>query len=943
MADKIPGPPSLPILGNALKFMVHNKELKILIKNLMNQYGEVVKFWLGMDLNILVSNPDDLKLLLTNNKTSVKGEQYKYFKNYIGAGLLSGSGPEWRKHRKIATPNFGKQATGSYVHVFNMEADLLLENLKETSSGDQIDVYQYIVMSTSYAVCRKYFYVQQTLMGLTRKETLGLPHLQYVIEESPLVYTIIFERMTKWFMQIDPVYWLTKSYQVEKEFVSRTNELSGAILKLRINKLTDIDENKLKLLDTEKDSFNNTELSVVDRFILSRELDATDLKTEIFTIFTASQEATAKVAASLLLMLAFHPECQKKVYAEITSVIRNKNKHITEEDLKQMPYLEMIFKEVLRLFPTGVMLQRKINKDISISSCTLPAGSSLVIPLYHMHRDSRFWENPESFDPERFSAENMKKRNAYCYFPFSLGPMDCLDYPGILLDIHIQVQMLLAVVLLALVVLGVWVHWRYKNRRLLEMSTKIPGPPTIPILGNAFYFMCRPEEMIKITKQLIDEYGLVLRFWLGTDLNIVVSNPDDIKVLLTNNKVSVKGPQYKYMSDLIGVGILSGSGSKWRKHRKLVTPNYGKRAVESYNEVCYRETKILIDNLNKVHQAGVLDIYKHIVKTTSYIVCQSLIGLTREETLRIPCLQNVIDESPRLYDFIFDRMTKWYLQIDPVYWLTESYKIQKKIMRDISEMNMFIINNRKEALTDINEDYLELLNSEQDSVKNTKLSVIDRLILSQELNHKELIEETFTIFTSSQEATAKITSFLLLMMAYHPKCQDELYSEILNVIGNNYGPITDDYLKHMPYLEKCVKEVLRLYPIGVMLQRTVKEDVEISTCTLPAGSSLVVPIFNLHRDPRFWEDPEAFDPERFSTENMKKRNPFCYIPFSLGPMDCLGRFVAAKFIKTIAIMVLHEFRLSSVNDYKDLNVVMAISAKSANGYPVILTPRKQCN
>lgn len=93
-------------------------------------------------------------------------------------------------------------------------------------------------------------------------------------------------------------------------------------------------------------------------------------------------------------------------------------------------------------------------------------------------------------------------------------------------------------------------------------------------------------------------------------------------------------------------------------------------------------------------------------------------------------------------------MTKWYLQIDPVYWLTESYKIQKKIMRDISEMNMFIINNRKEALTDINEDYLELLNSEQDSVKNTKLSVIDRLILSQELNHKELIEETFTIFTS---------------------------------------------------------------------------------------------------------------------------------------------------------------------------------------------------
>ncbi|CAG9559213.1 unnamed protein product [Danaus chrysippus] len=329
MADKIPGPPPLPILGNALKFMVHNK------------------------------------------------------------------GAVWRKHRKIATPNFGKQATGSYFNVFNMEADILLEKLKEIRFGEEVDVYQYIVQSTSYSVCRK-------------------------------IYTIIFERMTKWFMQIEPVFWLTKSYQVEKEFVSRTDELCSAVIKLRINKLADIDEDKLKLLDTEKDSFNNTELSVVDRFILSRELDATDLKYEIFTIFTASQEATAKLAASLLLMLAFHPQCQKKAYDEITSVLRNKNKPISEEDLKQMPYLEMIFKEVLRLFPTGVVLQRKINEDITISSCTLPAGSSLVIPLYHMHRDSRFWENPESFDPERFSTENMKKRNAYCYFPFSLGPMDCL-------------------------------------------------------------------------------------------------------------------------------------------------------------------------------------------------------------------------------------------------------------------------------------------------------------------------------------------------------------------------------------------------------------------------------------------------------------------------------------------------------------------------------------
>ncbi|XP_050353174.1 cytochrome P450 4C1-like [Nymphalis io] len=489
--------------------------------------------------------------------------------------------------------------------------------------------------------------------------------------------------------------------------------------------------------------------------------------------------------------------------------------------------------------------------------------------------------------------------------------------------------------------LGIWLRWRYKNQRLLEMAKKIPGPPTIPLFGNALKFMCQPEEFIKVVKDLMIEYDGVFKLWIGPDLNIVVSNPDDIKLLLTNNKTSIKGPQYKYIADVLGGGILSGSGSVWRKHRKIATPNYGKRAIESYTDVFNQEVDWLLDKFKSSAKGQEMDIYNYIVQCTSYTVCRTLMGLSKEETVELPHLQYLIDMSPKLYDILFDRMTKWYLQMDPVFWLTKSYTAQKQFKEKLRELSAAILKHRIKLLANSG-DKLYLMNSEEDSSKNTQLSVIDRFILSDEFDSKELVNETFTIFTSSQEASAKISSFFLLMMAFHPVCQERLYAEIINVIGKEDKPVTDEDLKHMPYLEMIFKEVLRLFPIGGMLQRTIKEDISISSYTIPAGSALVVPIYHIQRDPKLWNDPESFDPERFTPENTKKRPRYCYIPFSLGAMDCLGRYFGAKLVKTIVVRVLRKFKLTSLDNFKNLRIVIAISATSLDGFHVVLNSRDEC-
>nr|XP_049699168.1 cytochrome P450 4c3 [Helicoverpa armigera]WRX06017.1 CYP367B2 [Helicoverpa armigera] len=484
-----------------------------------------------------------------------------------------------------------------------------------------------------------------------------------------------------------------------------------------------------------------------------------------------------------------------------------------------------------------------------------------------------------------------------------------------------------------------WLLWRFKNRRMIKMAEKIPGPPTIPLLGNALMFMGQPEKFTEVVRKLMADYGGVMRFWLGPDLNILVSNPDELKLLLSNTKTSVKGPQYKYMAEVLGGGILSGSGPIWRKHRKIATPNYGKRAIESYGEAFNIEVDSLLHKF-RTEKRGEFNVYKDVVRTTSYAVCQTLMGLTKEQTLKLPHIEEVIDSSPGLYDVIFRRMTKWYLQIDPVFWVTSDHHLQKHFVNIMNEFSERILLHRADRLKTLEDSQRNLMNSEDDAGINTQLSVIDRFLLSQELNKEELVQETFTIFTSSQEATAKISSFLILMMAYHPKCQEKLYDEIKRIIGDEDRYVTDDDFKQMPYLEMAFKEVLRLFPIGAILQRTVNEDITAGEYTLPAGCSLVAPIYHLHRDPRFWTDPEHFDPERFNPENVKSRNPNAYIPFSLGPMDCLGRYFGTKLVKTVCVRVLREFEASSSETYDDMRVFISISVASLNGFPVQLKPRK---
>lgn len=143
----------------------------------------------------------------------------------------------------------------------------------------------------------------------------------------------------------------------------------------------------------------------------------------------------------------------------------------------------------------------------------------------------------------------------------------------------------------------------------------------------------------------------------------------------------------------------------------------------------------------------------------------------------------------------------------------------------------------------------------------------------------------------------------------------------------------------MKYLERVIKESMRLYPPVPFIGRTLSEDIEIDKYKIPKGTMVTVGIYYLHRDPNVFPNPEKFDPDRFLTENTKGRHPYAYLPFSAGPRNCVGQKFAMYEEKSVLSSVIRNFKLSSVQQRDEISLVSELILKTHNGINVKLQRR----
>lgn len=199
----------------------------------------------------------------------------------------------------------------------------------------------------------------------------------------------------------------------------------------------------------------------------------------------------------------------------------------------------------------------------------------------------------------------------------------------------------------------------------------------------------------------------------------------------------------------------------------------------------------------------------------------------------------------------------------------------------------------------------------------------------------------FKFFFQGHDTTAGGISWTLYLLGLHPDVQQQVYEELESIFNGSDRPAVLEDLHAMKYLERVIKEAMRLYPPVPSFSRILSEDIELDHYTLPKETMIRIGVYYLHRDPRFFPEPEKFLPDRFLPENTVSRHPFAYIPFSAGPRNCLGQKFALYEEKSVLSSILRNFKITSIEKREELKLISEVILKSHNGINVKLERRQR--
>ncbi|XDV17065.1 hypothetical protein PO909_016511 [Leuciscus waleckii] len=177
------------------------------------------------------------------------------------------------------------------------------------------------------------------------------------------------------------------------------------------------------------------------------------------------------------------------------------------------------------------------------------------------------------------------------------------------------------------------------------------------------------------------------------------------------------------------------------------------------------------------------------------------------------------------------------------------------------------------------------------------------------LSDHEILSQSMIFIFAGYETSSSTLSFLFYNLATNPEAMKKLQEEIDETFPNK-APVDYEAVMNMDYLDAALNESLRLFPVAARLERVCKKTVEINGVIIPKDMVVMIPTFALHRDPDYWSDPESFKPERFTKGNKETIDPYMYMPFGLGPRNCIGMRFAQVTMKLVIVEILQRFDVS---------------------------------
>ncbi|KDR12229.1 Cytochrome P450 4C1 [Zootermopsis nevadensis] len=481
-----------------------------------------------------------------------------------------------------------------------------------------------------------------------------------------------------------------------------------------------------------------------------------------------------------------------------------------------------------------------------------------------------------------------------------------------------------------------------KKSEVASRVNKLRGPTNYPILGTAppLIFLKR-NEIFKYVLTISRVFSPIFRTWTGRIPQVHLQRPEDIEVILRSSEHLDKAHFYRFLHQWLGTGLLTSTGQKWHTHRKMITPTFHFKILDNFVEVFSEKSEILVRKLQKEVGSQGFDVYPYITKCALDIICETAMGtpIYAQDDRGSDYVKAVYDMS----EIIMHRMLRPWLHPDFIFKFTTLGKRTDQCLRVLHGFTNRVIQERKASLQDSTRGQTFAPSGEDISIAKKRKAFLDLLLEASvdgvKLTDEELREEVDTFMFEGHDTTSAGLSWALFLLGLHPHIQDRAYQEQKSIFQGSDRPATMKDLNEMKYLERVIKESLRLYPSVPGIARTLKKDVKIAGYDIPSECTILVQIYVLHRNPDQFPDPEKFDPDNFLPERASKRHPYAYIPFSAGPRNCIGQKFALLEEKTVLSYILRHYKLRSLDKREDVALLSELVLRPENGVRLGLSLR----
>ncbi|KAI4498507.1 hypothetical protein M0802_006442 [Mischocyttarus mexicanus] len=436
---------------------------------------------------------------------------------------------------------------------------------------------------------------------------------------------------------------------------------------------------------------------------------------------------------------------------------------------------------------------------------------------------------------------------------------------------------------------------KYVTGKLHMYNTvkNLPGPKCYPLIGNMLSFRGDVSDITDKLLQFYKTYELPGRIWLGLKLFVVVDDPEHIKIIEESNHANEKSEMYEFFKPIFGNGLIPTSASTAKIHRKLLNPIFHEQILSTYIEKIVKISNRLVRVLESFNEQEI-DISKYIQLCNVTMIYDIFLGKD------LDFLENL--------DFKFNN-------------LLSSNKILITMLNGI----LFI-----------------LLNKGTNSTPFLK-TLFKSFYEGGEYTEQDIRDEMKTLILAGSDTSSNTITFALVMLASYPAIQyhdivlhfcwqEKLYQELYNIYGStDFEDIRIAYqdIKQMNFLERFIKETLRVFPSVPFIGRNVSEDIKVNDdFTIPKNSNIVFFIYALHHNKKFWKNPEEFNPDRFLPGNY---NSEFFKPFGYGRRSCIGQKFAMYQMKIIIATILRKFivKMDHPKNLEDIRLIFGITMKTS--------------